>query len=87
MKVINILPRLKANRYTYYNLDKKTISDFKKLYNYLKKHKTKYIYKNIFQNYDALQGSINFWLDNSNEMEFIRKYKAMELISTNIDHK
>ena len=43
MKVKELLPKIKANRYTYYNLDKKSVEDFKNLYNYLKKHEDKEI--------------------------------------------
>ena len=41
MKVKELLPKVKANRYTYYNVDKKSIQDFKNLYSYLKKHEDK----------------------------------------------
>ena len=37
MKIKQYLPRLKANRYTYYNLDNETKKHFQYLYNYLKK--------------------------------------------------
>ena len=36
MKVKELLKEVKANRYTYYNLDKKAIYEYQKLYNYLK---------------------------------------------------
>tara|TARA_R100001509_G_scaffold165417_2_gene146968 strand:+ start:661 stop:921 length:261 start_codon:yes stop_codon:yes gene_type:complete len=83
MKVKNYLTKLKANRYTYYNLDKKSIQDFKNLYSYLKKHQEKNV-SNYFQYCDAIKGQINFWLNNENELDYIRKYKAMEVISQNI---
>ena len=33
MKIKDILNKVKANKNTYYNLDKKSIQDYKKLYN------------------------------------------------------
>ena len=84
MTVIEILPKLKANKYTYYNLSNKDVEYFRKLYKYLLKHKNKNISQNIFQNNDALKNSIYFWLNNKNELDYIRKIKAMELISTNL---
>ena len=91
MKVKDYLPKLKANRYTYYNLDQKTIRDFKNLYNYLKKHKEKNV-SNYFQWNDSIKGSVNYWLNNKTifknqkYIEYIRKYKAMEIISQAIKH-
>lgn len=86
MKIKDILHRLKANRYTYYNLDNNTIQNFKKLYSYLKRNKDKEISKNVFQNTDALQGQINYWLSLENELDYLKKYKSMELIANNIKH-
>jgi len=87
MKVKDYLPKLKANRYTYYNLDKKSIQEFKKLYNYLKKHKEKEASNYLQWSWnDAIKGSVNYWLYNQTEVEYIRKYKAMEVISQAIKH-
>ena len=86
MKVKDYLNRLKANRYTYYNLDKETKKAFQKKYNYLKRHKDKHIYRNVFQHNDALNNTIEYWLNKENEPDYIKKYKAMELISLNIIH-
>jgi len=86
MKVNDILPLVKANKYTYYNLNRKSVIMFKDLYSYLKKYKYNEISKNVFQNNDALKGQIEFWLNNKNETEYIRKYKTMELIAYNIKH-
>jgi len=83
MKVKDYLTKLKANRYTYYNLDKKTIQNFKNLYSHLKKHQEKNV-SNYFQYCDASNRQINFWLNNQNELDYIRKYKAMEIISQTI---
>ena len=41
MKVKELLKEVKANRYTYHNLDKEAIKQYQKLYNYLKRHKEK----------------------------------------------
>lgn len=79
MQVIEILPKLKANRYTYYNLSEQDSEYFKKLYRYLIKHKNKTIL------YNNLKNSINFWLNNKNELDYIRKIKVMQIISTNIN--
>lgn len=86
MKIIHYLNRLKANRYTYYNLDKEAKEAFQRKYNYLKKHSDKHINSNIWQNNNALSNAIEYWLNNENEMDYIKKIKAMELISQNIKH-
>ena len=85
MKIKDYLPKLKANRHTYYNLDKKTIQDFKNLYNYLKKHKEKNV-SNYFQWNDAIICTVNYWLNNKNYTDYVKKYKAMEIISQTIKH-
>ncbi len=85
MKVKDYLPKLKANRYTYYNLDQKTIQDFKNLYNYLKKNKEKEV-SNYFQWNDAIKSSVNYWLNNKNYIDYVKKFKSMEIISQRIIH-
>ncbi len=85
MKVKDYLPKLKANRYTYNNLDLKTIQDFKNLYNYLKKHKEKNV-SNYFQWNDSIKGSVNYWLNNNNYIDYVKKFKSMEIISQTIKH-
>jgi|TARA_Y100000015_G_C2386558_1_gene87773 hypothetical protein len=89
MKVKDYLPKVKANRYTYYNLDKETIQYFKNKYNYLKKHKEKEV-SNCFQSNDLLKCSVNYWLNNKNYkdyyIDYVKKYKAMEIISQLIKH-
>lgn len=84
MKVKEFLPKVRANRYTFFNLDNSTKKDFRKLYSYLKKHENRNINSNNFQGCNALIGQINFWLENKNEMDYIKKIKAMQLISTNL---
>jgi ubiquitin len=79
MKVKELLKEVKANRYTYYNLDKETIKQYQKLYNYLKRHKEKKINKLLFL--WGLEGeNTNFYI------EYVRKYKIMQLISQTIKH-
>jgi len=81
MKVKDYLPKLKANRYTYYNLNQKTIQDFKNLYNYLKKHQDKEI---------GLLFGIIIQLDKYKqklkETDYIKKYTTMTLLSQTIKH-
>lgn len=85
-QVKELLPKLKANSRTYYNLSKKDIVMFKKLYNYLKRNKEKHIKQNVFQHSDATKGQINYWLNNENELDYLKKYKAMEIVSFNLIH-
>jgi len=77
MKVKELLKEVKANRYTYYNLDKETIKQYQKLYSYLKKHQQKEISKHLW----LYQKYIN-----PNHIEYTRKYKLMNLISQSIIH-
>lgn len=86
MKVKEILPKLRANKLTYHNASQRQIIMFKDVYSYLKRHKEKEIMTNIFQYNDAIGGQIGYWLNNKNETDYIRKYKAMELISYNLKH-
>ena len=77
MKVKELLPKVKANRYTYYNLSKKDQKYFQNLYNYLKKHKEK----------TTLIRAVDYWLNDKKYIDYIRKYKAMEVISQTIKHQ
>jgi hypothetical protein len=77
MKVKDILPKLKANKNTYYNLSNKDIIIFKDLYNYLKKHKEKNIGGLLIDN--QIQT-----INNTYNTNYLKKYKAMELIAYNI---
>jgi hypothetical protein len=90
MKVKEYLTKLKANRYTYYNLDKLTVKRYKNLYNYLKRNKEKEI-SNYFQYNNGIiktdgstKGALNYWLNNKNYIEYVRKFKAMEIISCSL---
>jgi len=86
MIVKELLPKFKANSKTYYNLTPKQIIMFKDLYLYLKKHKEKHIKTNVFKNNDALIGSVNYWLNLDGEIDYLKKYKAMELVAHNLIH-
>jgi len=69
MKVSDLLPLVKANRYTYYNLDKSSISMFREMYNYLKRNKDKYVpdfCKKQVQNILAKK-----------DLSYLNKYSAM----------
>jgi len=77
MTVNDYIHTVKANRYTYYNLDKKIINDYKKLYTYLKKHKDKVISSGLI---DIQIKTINDKFD----IDYLIKYKIMQLISYNI---
>ena len=85
MKIKDYLHRVKANKYTYYNLDNESKKHFQYLYNYLKKHKDKEV-SNIFYYCDAIEGQINFWLSNKNEIDYIKKYQAMKILSEAIKY-
>lgn len=76
MTVKDYLPKLKANRYTYCNLSKKDQKCFQNLYNYLKKHKEK----------TTLIRAVDYWLNDKKHIDYIRKYKAMEVLSQTIKH-
>ncbi len=76
--VKSILHLVKPTRYTFYNLDKKSIEDFKKLYSYLKKHETKNVLSaSMLQAKDVLKQQAKY-------SDYVRKYKAMNLVSTAI---
>lgn len=76
MKVKNYLSEVKANRYTYYNLDKKAIKDFQDSYNYLKRHKDKKV---------GLVWLYKYYI-NPHHSEYTKKYKLMNVISQSIIH-
>ena len=78
-KVKSILPKLRANKNTYYNLDRRSIETFQKDYAYLKKHENKEV--------------ADLWIKNAKEMlksdkygDYVRKIKAIEIIATHIQH-
>ena len=75
--VSDYLPMVKANRYTFYNLDKETIELFRREYCYLKKHKDRPVSLMAQSGIDA-----NFKL--KNEYDYIKKYNAMVCIGLGI---
>ena len=77
MKVKEILPLVKANKYTYYNLDKESIAIFKDLYSYLLKHKEKYV--GVLVKYQLNTINIKY-------TGYLKKYNTMQLIAQNIKH-
>ena len=85
MKIKDYLHRVKANKHTYYNLDNELKKHFQYLYNYLKKYKDKEV-SNIFYYCDGIEEQINFWLSNKNELDYIKKYQAMKILSEAIKY-
>ena len=78
--VKDYLPLLKANKYTYYNLDKKSINNFQELYKYLKKHEDKEVYHLVC----GLLLQTDKYKNRSTD--YLKKYNAMQVISQNIKH-
>ena len=76
--VADFIPMVKPNSKTYYNLDNKSIDMFKKLYFYLVKHKDKQV--------GLLGAKRAVAMLDTKEMDYVKKYKAMEIISQNINH-
>jgi len=71
MKTINeLLPLVKANKNTYYNLDKDTKNEFKKLYNEVKEYKKCTI--------NPMQEKHFFdKLNDNTKLEYTKKYNAL----------
>ena len=90
MKVKELLHKVKANRYTYYNLSVKDKKYFQNSYNYLKKHNeiTRVIYPTEKKHKEKTTfiKSIDYWLNDNTYIDYIKKYKAMEIISQTIKH-
>ena len=78
MKVKDILPSVKANKHTYYNLDRKSIIMFKDLYSYLVRHKEKEVGGLLIK---PQLNPINIKYTG-----YLKKFKTMELIAYNIQH-
>ena len=81
MRVKDYLTKVKENRHTYLNLDNKSKKDFQNLYNYLKKHKNKKV-SDWFFFYEI----VNEWLNKDYILDYVIKYKAMEILSSEIKH-
>ncbi len=77
--VKEILPIVRANRYTFYNLDADTIHQFRSLYAYLKKHQNKEL--TLFS-----VGLANEQIEQNNESDYLKKYRAMQYLSRGIKH-
>jgi len=71
MKVKDILPKLKANRYTFYNLSESDKNYFRNNYSYLKRNEEREV--NWF-----VKISINEYLNNKSKIE------AINFVSTNL---
>lgn len=80
-KVKDYLHQVKANRYTYHNLDDKRKQDFKNLYNYLKTHQEKEV-----SQWFVFYVNANDWLNKNYILDYVIKYKAMEILSLEIKH-
>lgn len=76
MKVKDILPRMKANRYTFRNLNQSTINYFKSNYNYLKRNEEREVCK-------IVETLINDYLNNEG-MDYVIKIRAINFVSTNL---
>lgn len=78
MKVSEILPKVKANKTTYFNLSQSQANDFRKLYGYLKKHKNKEV--------DCFcERLLPEYLSNK-DCDYLVKYYTMTFVSTHIKH-
>tara|TARA_B100001939_G_C16900293_1_gene599618 strand:- start:234 stop:482 length:249 start_codon:yes stop_codon:yes gene_type:complete len=80
-KVKDYLHQVKANKNTYHNLDDKTKQDFKNLYNYLKTHQEKEV-----SEWFVFYVNVNDWLNQDYILDYVIKYKAMEILSSEIKH-
>lgn len=78
--VKSMLAEVKASRFTYYNLDKKTVDDFKKRYSYLKRHEKKDV--SDF----SIKRAKEMLKEQGKYSDYVRKYKAMEILSQGIKH-
>lgn len=76
MQVSELLPKLKANNRTYYNLAESQKNDFRKLYRYLHKHKNKSVSK-------IVETLFPTYMKNT-DCDYLVKYYAMKFVSTNI---
>lgn len=74
-RVEDLLPLLRANRYTYSNLDTDSIAQFKKLYNYLKQHSNKSICILTYREVTRLLKSSN--------LDYVNKFLGMRIIINN----
>lgn len=78
MRVIELLPKVKANNKTFKYIDGRDKQMFKHAYDYLKAHKDKEVNK-------IVETLINDYL-RPVDVDFLIKYKTIQFISTNIKH-
>lgn len=71
-KIKNLLPLVKANKHTYYNLDNSAKKDFRDLYGYLKKNSGAKVEGFKLKPFKSRL--------NSNDLEYLNKFKAMEIL-------
>lgn len=68
----DLLPKVKANKHTYYNLDASAKNEFKDAYNGLKKYKDVEVNKTTLA---AFNGTLN-----RDEMEYLNKLQAINIL-------
>ncbi len=78
MTVQDFLPKVKANKFTYYNLSKLDIAYFKKQYEYLKRHRTAKV-TDI-----AVKRASEALCDKSLILDFLQKSRAMNELANGI---
>ena len=76
----SMLSEVKATKFTYYNLNKITVEDFKKLYSYLKRNENKDVTEM------AIKRAKEMIKEQGKYLDYVRKYKAMEILSQGIKH-
>lgn len=69
MKVLELLPMIKANRYTYLNLDRSTVDIFKEMYSYLRRNKNKTVPASCKKQIETILSE--------DDNEHLNKYAAM----------
>ena len=88
MRIKDYLHKVKANKYTYNNLDNMLKIHFQLRYNNLKKHQEKEV-KNIFYYLDSMEEfnlKINLLLSNENQTDYLKKYEVMKILSEAIKY-
>lgn len=78
MKVIELMPKVKANNKTFKYIDERDKDLFKRAYDYLKANKHKEVNS-------IVETLISDYL-RPVDVDFLIKYKAIQFISTNIKH-
>lgn len=78
--VKSMLSKVKGTSSTYYNLDTRTVQDYKNLYAYLKKNENKEV------GLLALKQANDILKEKGKYGDYYRKFKAMQILSTAIKH-